>query len=60
MLSVGCTIAQSKKAGIICTFGSAMGFAIQVTTVALCLSAFIFALPRAFFLIKIVGAFYLL
>ncbi|VEJ44618.1 LysE family translocator [Bartonella vinsonii] len=60
MLSVGRTIAQSKKAGIMCALGSATGFAIQVTAVALGLSALIFASPRAFFLLKIGGAFYLL
>ncbi|CAK00525.1 LysE family translocator [Bartonella tribocorum] len=60
MLSVGRTITQSKKAGIMCALGSATGFAIQVTAVALGLSALIFAAPHAFVLLKIVGAFYLL
>ncbi|WP_455477801.1 LysE family translocator [Bartonella sp. B10] len=60
MLSVGRAIAQSKKAGIICTLGSATGFVIQVVTVALGLSALIVTSPRAFFLLKIAGAFYLL
>lgn len=60
MLSVGATIAQSKKAGIVCALGSSTGFAIQVTAVALGLSALIFTSPRAFFLLKIMGAFYLL
>ncbi|WP_455481996.1 LysE family translocator [Bartonella sp. B35(2025)] len=60
MLSVGRAIAQSKKAGIICTLGSATGFTIQVIAVALGLSALIVTSPRAFFLLKIVSAFYLL
>ncbi|WP_142416159.1 LysE family translocator [Bartonella massiliensis] len=60
MLSVGRTITQGKKAGIMCTLGSATGFAIQVTAVALGLSALIFAAPHTFVLLKIVGAFYLL
>ncbi|MGF7157009.1 LysE family translocator [Bartonella heixiaziensis] len=60
MLSVSRTIAQSKKAGIICALGSATGFAIQVVAVALGISALIFTSPRAFFLLKVVGAFYLL
>ncbi|AQX28615.1 MULTISPECIES: LysE family translocator [unclassified Bartonella] len=60
MLSVGRTIAQGKKAGIICAFGSATGFTIQVIAVAIGLSALIFTSPYAFFLLKIVGAFYLL
>ncbi|WP_375615653.1 LysE family translocator [Bartonella sp. AP58NXGY] len=60
MLSVGRTITQSKKAGIMCALGSATGFAIQVTAVALGLSALIFAAPHAFVFLKIVGAFYLL
>ncbi|EJF76520.1 LysE family translocator [Bartonella birtlesii] len=60
MLSIGRTITQSKKAGIMCALGSATGFAIQVTGVALGLSALIFASPRAFVFLKIAGAFYLL
>ncbi|WP_375635368.1 MULTISPECIES: LysE family translocator [unclassified Bartonella] len=60
MLSVGRTITQSKKAGIMCALGSATGFAIQVTAVALGLSALIFAAPHTFILLKIAGAFYLL
>ncbi|WP_273753942.1 MULTISPECIES: LysE family translocator [unclassified Bartonella] len=60
MLSVGRTITQSKKAGIMCALGSATGFAIQVIAVALGLSALIFAAPHTFVLLKIVGAFYLL
>ncbi|AQX29978.1 MULTISPECIES: LysE family translocator [Bartonella] len=60
MLSVGRTIAQNKKAGIMCAFGSATGFAIQVTAVAIGLSALIVTSPRAFFLLRIVGAFFLL
>ncbi len=60
MLSVGTTITQGKKAGIVCALGSATGFALQVTAVALGLSALIFTSPRIFFLLKIVGAFYLL
>ncbi|CBI75708.1 putative amino acid efflux protein [Bartonella clarridgeiae 73] len=60
MLSVGRTIAQGKKAGIMCAFGSATGFTIQVIAVAIGLSALIFTSPHAFFLLKIVGAFYLL
>ncbi|WP_019220932.1 LysE family translocator [Bartonella senegalensis] len=60
MLSVGRTMAQNKKAGIMCAFGSATGFAIQVVAVALGLSALIFTSPRVFFLLKIMGAFYLL
>lgn len=60
MLSIGRTITQSKKAGIMCVLGSATGFVIQVTGVALGLSALIFASPRAFSLLKIAGACYLL
>ncbi|EJF74576.1 LysE family translocator [Bartonella alsatica] len=60
MLSVGRTITQGKKAGIMCALGSATGFVIQVTAVALGLSALIFASPHAFVLLKIAGAFYLL
>ncbi|EJF80374.1 LysE family translocator [Bartonella doshiae] len=60
MLSIGRTITQSKKAGIMCALGSATGFAIQVTTVALGLSALIFASPHAFVFLKTAGAFYLL
>lgn len=60
MLSIGRTITQSKKAGVMCALGSATGFAIQVTAVALGLSALIFASPHAFVLLKIAGAFYLL
>ncbi|GAA4658373.1 LysE family translocator [Bartonella pachyuromydis] len=60
MLSIGRTITQSKKAGIMCALGSATGFAIQVTAVALGLSALIFASPHTFVLLKIAGAFYLL
>ncbi|ATP11677.1 amino acid transporter [Bartonella henselae] len=60
MLSVGRTIVQNKKAGIMCACGSATGFAIQVVAVALGLSVLIFTSPRIFFVLKIVGAFYLL
>ncbi|MBB5073761.1 threonine/homoserine/homoserine lactone efflux protein [Bartonella callosciuri] len=60
ILSVTRTITQSKKAGIMCVLGSATGFALQVTALALGLSALIFASPFAFFLLKVVGAFYLL
>ncbi|MBX4335292.1 LysE family translocator [Bartonella raoultii] len=60
MLSVGRTITQSKKAGIMCALGSATGFAIQVIAVALGLSALIFASPHSFALLKIAGACYLL
>ncbi|AQX20581.1 LysE family translocator [Bartonella sp. WD16.2] len=60
MLSVGRTIAQNKKAGIMCAFGSATGFAIQITAVVIGLSAFIVTSPSAFLLLKIVGAFFLL
>ncbi|WP_102829919.1 LysE family translocator [Bartonella bovis] len=60
MLSVGRTIVQNKKAGIMCALGSATGFAIQVTAVAIGLSALIVTSPSAFFLLKIVGAFFLL
>ncbi|WP_208442051.1 LysE family translocator [Bartonella raoultii] len=60
MLSIGRTITQNKKAGIMCALGSATGFAIQVTGVALGLSALIFASPRAFVFLKFAGAFYLL
>ncbi|EJF85423.1 LysE family translocator [Bartonella rattimassiliensis] len=60
MLSVGRAITQNKKAGIMCALGSATGFVIQVTAVALGLSALIFAAPHTFVLLKIVGAFYLL
>ncbi|WP_317992510.1 LysE family translocator [Bartonella gliris] len=60
MLSVARTIAQNKKAGIMCALGSATGFAIQVVAVALGISALIFTSPRAFSLLKVVGAFYLL
>ncbi|WP_455477058.1 LysE family translocator [Bartonella sp. B41] len=60
MLSVGCTIRQSKKAGIMCALGSATGLVIQVIAVAFGLSALIVASPHTFSLLKIVGAFYLL
>ncbi|MET3589041.1 threonine/homoserine/homoserine lactone efflux protein [Bartonella silvatica] len=60
MLSIERTITQNKKAGIMCTLGSATGFAIQVIAVALGLSALIFASPHAFSILKIAGAFYLL
>lgn len=60
MLSVERTITQSKTAGIVCAFGSATGFAIQVIAVTIGLSALIMTSPNAFFILKIVGAIYLL
>lgn len=60
MLYVGRTLTQNKKAGVMCALGSATGFAIQVTAVALGLSALIFASPYTFSLLKIAGAAYLL
>ncbi|KEG21253.1 LysE family translocator [Bartonella bacilliformis] len=60
MLSVGRTIAQGTTAGIMCVLGSSTGFAIQVLSVAVGLSALIFTSPIAFFLLKIAGALYLL
>ncbi|ALE03285.1 LysE family translocator [Bartonella ancashensis] len=60
ILSIERSIVQNKKAGIMCVLGSSTGFAIQVFSVSLGLSALILTSPKTFFLLKITGAFYLL
>lgn len=59
-LFVGRSIAQGRMAGFACILGCSTGIMIQVVAVAIGLSALIVASPTAFFLLKIMGAVYLL
>lgn len=57
---IGRTLSYGRLAGLAGIAGCCTGIFIQVTLVACGISALIIASPTAFFLLKIIGAFYLL
>ncbi|PYE89317.1 LysE family translocator [Phyllobacterium leguminum] len=59
-LFVGRALAQGRAAALACLAGTSTGIAIHTSMVALGLSALIVASPKAFFVLKIVGAGYLI
>lgn len=59
-LFVGRAISQGKLAGLACICGCITGIIIQVFAVSIGLSALIIASPKAFFVLKLAGSFYLL
>lgn len=59
-LYVGRAITHSRAAGLACFAGAVTGVLVHTMLVALGLSALLVAAPTAFFLLKIVGAGYLL
>lgn len=59
-LFVSRALSDGRSAGIACIVGAMSGVAVHTTLVALGLSALIVASPTAFFVLKIVGAGYLL
>jgi threonine/homoserine/homoserine lactone efflux protein len=59
-LFVGRALSQGKAAGFACAFGAMTGIVFHTALVALGLSALIVASPQAFFVLKIVGALYLI
>lgn len=58
-LFVGRALSEGRAAGFACMFGAMTGIVIHTALVALGLSALIVASPQAFFVLKIVGAAYL-
>lgn len=58
-LFVGRTLSQGRAAGLACMAGAMTGILIHTLLVAVGLSALIIASPRAFLVLKIVGAAYL-
>jgi len=59
-LFVGRAIVQGRAAGLACVMGTSSGIIIHVMAVVLGLSALIVAAPQLFFMLKVVGAVYLL
>ncbi|MET3662310.1 LysE family translocator [Aquamicrobium ahrensii] len=59
-LFVGRALSQGKAAGFACMLGAMTGVIFHTALVALGLSALILASPQAFFVLKIVGALYLI
>jgi threonine/homoserine/homoserine lactone efflux protein len=59
-LFVGRALSQGRSAGFACAFGAMTGIVFHTALVALGLSALIVASPQAFFVLKIVGALYLI
>jgi threonine/homoserine/homoserine lactone efflux protein len=58
-LFVGRALSEGRAAGFACMLGAMTGIVIHTALVALGLSALIVASPQAFFLLKLVGALYL-
>jgi threonine/homoserine/homoserine lactone efflux protein len=58
-LFVGRALSEGRAAGFACMFGAMSGIVIHTALVALGLSALIVASPQAFFVLKVVGAGYL-
>lgn len=58
-LFVGRSLAQGRAAGLACMAGTMTGIMIHTLLVALGLSALIMASPQAFFVLKAIGALYL-
>lgn len=59
-LFVGRALSQGRSAGLACMAGAMTGILIHTLLVALGLSALIVASPQAFFILKVVGAGYLI
>ena len=59
-LFVGRALSQGRAAGLACMAGAMTGILIHTLLVALGLSALIVASPQAFFMLKVVGAGYLI
>src|SRR5690606_16102500 len=59
-LFVGRALTQGRSAGLACMSGAMTGIMIHTLLVALGLSALIVASPEAFFVLKVVGAGYLI
>lgn len=58
-LFVGRALSEGRSAGFACMIGAMTGIVIHTALVALGLSALIVASPQAFFVLKLVGALYL-
>ncbi|MHB2267435.1 LysE family translocator [Aliihoeflea sp. PC F10.4] len=58
-LFVGRALSEGRAAGFACMLGAMSGIVVHTTLVALGLSALIVASPQAFFVLKLVGAVYL-
>ncbi|MEZ5812345.1 MAG: LysE family translocator [Rhizobiaceae bacterium] len=58
-LFVGRTLSEGRAAGLACMFGSYTGILVHTLMVTVGLSALILASPRAFLVLKVVGAAYL-
>jgi len=59
-LFISRAIAQGRGAGFACMMGTSSGIVVHVASVVLGLSALILAAPNLFFMLKVVGAAYLL